>query len=244
VEVQGKGTITMDQLKLGDYVKSGANKFSRVYSFSHIDNNVEASFLQIHTERLQLPLEVTPEHIVYVSGKPVRASDVQVGDIMDGHNLVTRITKVRRRGVYAPVTYSGDILVSGVLASSYVSLLDQASPRLQNSAAHAMTGVHRMLCKISFSYCQQETYDVNGVSTFIQPIAHLMRTLNEGNCVLQVTGVLLAIPLLLLVFCIEHILQIPTYLMIILVSVFWFVRRGSVSKRIGHLSSPSLPVAC
>jgi hypothetical protein len=92
VEVQGKRITSKDQLEIGDYVKSRANKFSRVYSFSHIDKNLEASFLHIHMERLQLPLEVTPEHIGYVSGHPVRASNVRVGDFLDGHHMVTRIT--------------------------------------------------------------------------------------------------------------------------------------------------------
>jgi hypothetical protein len=220
VEVQGKGIVPMDQLQIGDYVKAGNDRFSRVYSFSHLDKSAEATFLQIHTDQLDQPLEVSPDHIVYVSGgKAVRASDVRVGDRMyDGYN-VSRITVVQRHGVYAPVTYSGDIMVSGVVASSYVSLLDHVSPGIQNRAAHLVTGIHRLICSLSFSICEQETYDTDGLSHFIKPIAHWMRNVNDQNALIQFLAVFVAVPLLLIVYCTEHFLLVLSNLFVILLSV-------------------------
>jgi hypothetical protein len=197
VEVQGKGIVPMDQLQTGDYVKAGNDRFSRVYSFSHLDMSMEATFLQIHMEQLDQPLEVSPDHIVYVSGgKTVRASDVRVGDRMDNDYLVSRITIVRRHGVYAPVTYSGNIVVSGVLASSYVSLLDNVSPGVQNRVAHLVTGVHRLICNISFSICEQETY-LEGISSFLQPILGAVRLFNQWRRLYQIAMVVVVAPFLM-----------------------------------------------
>jgi hypothetical protein len=44
--------------------------------------------------------------------------------------------------VYAPTTFAGDIVVSGVVASSYVALLDSVPPHIENAAAHASTALH------------------------------------------------------------------------------------------------------
>ena len=60
VEVEGKGLIAMDALKIGDYARAGKDEFSRVYSFIHRDRDAEAEFLQIHAEGLKTPLEVRP----------------------------------------------------------------------------------------------------------------------------------------------------------------------------------------
>jgi hypothetical protein len=197
VKVQGRGVIPMDQLHIGDYVKAGNDRFSRVYSFSHLDKSAEATFMQIHMEQLDQPLEVSPDHIVYVTGgKAVRASDVRVNDRMyDGYN-VSRITMVRRHGVYAPVTYSGDIVVSGVLVSSYVSLVDHISPGLQNSVAHLVTGVHRLICNLSFSMCEQETY-LEGISSFLQPVLEAVRSFYQWRHLYQIAMVVVVAPFLM-----------------------------------------------
>jgi hypothetical protein len=201
VEVKGKGIVPMDQLQIGDYVKAGNNRFSRVYSFSHLDTSVESTFLQIHMKQLDQPLEVSLDHIVYVSGgKAVRASAVRVGDRMDNDYLVSRIMMVRRHGVYAPVTYSGDIVVSGVLVSSYVSLLDHISPGVQNRVAHWVTGVHRLICKLSFSMCEHETY-VEGISSFLQPLLGAIRILIDLNTFNQIAAVFVVAPLPVLLVC-------------------------------------------
>jgi hypothetical protein len=225
----------MDQLQIGDYVKAGNDQFSRVYSFSHLDKSTESMFLQIHTEQLDNPLEVSPDHIVYVSGKAVRASDVRVGDRMDDVHVVSRITMARRRGVYAPVTYSGDIVVSGVLASSYVSLLDHVSPGIQNRAAHVIMGVHRVICTLSYSICEQETYDMDGLSNFIQPLSHRVRNLNDQDALVQGSVILVGVPLLWIVFCTEHILLKLTNILVILCSAVLGITLSSISRRIRRM---------
>jgi hypothetical protein len=214
VEVQGKGVVPINLLKIGDYVKAGKDKVSRVYSFSHINKNTETKFLQIHMEHCDMPLEISPDHLIYVGGKPVRAADVQVGNFLHGHR-VSHITTVQRHGVYAPVTFSGDIMVNGVLASTYVSMLDLIPPHFQNHAAHILTGVHRMACKLSFSSCLEEKYDMDGISQFIHPIVNVVRKVNDGNGWIEVSGVVVATPLLFIIFCLEQILSTPFIVLLI-----------------------------
>jgi hypothetical protein len=103
--------------------------------------------------------------MVFVSGKPVRASDVKVGDKV-GDNVVVLIREIQRHGVYAPVTYTGYLMVSGVLVSSYVAILDRFPATSQHFAAHTVMGLHRMLCRISFDICRDERYS-DGISNFL-----------------------------------------------------------------------------
>jgi len=164
VEVQGKGSISMDSLKIGDYARASNGKFSRVLSFAHFDEETEAEYLQISAEGLMAPLEVTGRHFVFVSDKAVRADGVKTGDML-GNNMVTDIQVVKRTGLYAPITYSGDIMVSEVLASSYVSFLDEIHLD-ENMMTHMFFAPHRLACSINFSWCEKETYSKDGYSNW------------------------------------------------------------------------------
>lgn len=76
-----------------------------------------------------VPLEVSPNHLLFVAlGAPaVRAASLRPGDRLlvggpDGkltaHNI-TVVEEFMARGAYAPLTFSGQMLVEGVAASSY-----------------------------------------------------------------------------------------------------------------------------
>jgi Hint module len=71
---------------------------------------------------------------------------------------------VVRRGVYAPLTLSGDILVSGIVASDYVDLLELPMMPLlwdQHTLAHVLFGPQRIFCYYWIDTCQLEIY-LNG----------------------------------------------------------------------------------
>lgn len=164
VEVQGKGFIQMDSLEIGDYARAENGKFSRVFSFAHLDNEVETDFFQISAEGLETPLEITGRHFVFVSDKAIRADSVKVGDML-GNNMVSDIQTIKRKGVYAPVTESGNIMVSSVLASSYVSFLDKIYLD-ENMMTHMFFAPQRVACNINFSWCKNETYSKDGYSNW------------------------------------------------------------------------------
>ena len=158
VEVQGKGSVDMASLKIGDYVRSGkhADDYSRVFSFGHLDPDFKEKFLQIHAEGNSQPIELTGNHMVFVDSKPVRADTVKVGDMLD-NSKVTLIKSVERSGVFAPITESGEIVVNGVRASSYVAFLEGVLVN-QHALTHMFFAPQRMLCSVNFSFCENETY--------------------------------------------------------------------------------------
>lgn len=146
VQTRDKGNVKMLDLKVGDFIlvdisedNNLAPLFEPIYAFGHLQLDIKAEFLQIRTNSDHRdPLEVTKEHLVYIKGKenPVRADAIQIGDILqterkDEEAQVTSIGKVTREGLFAPLVPSGTLVVSGIKASSYVSLQEDAIEYVQ-----------------------------------------------------------------------------------------------------------------
>jgi hypothetical protein len=222
VQVQGKGIIPIRALQIGDYVKSsssfvttGKNDYSRVVAFMHKNLDEEVvEYLQIYTDQGKEsssssypPLEITPEHYLYLgNGKLIQARDIRVGDILDSKNnhegtkmIVTNIQTVHRRGMLAPLTESGDVVVSGIHTSCYVALLQDhtiAPTNLQAYVLHATLTPLRMACALDFSICQQERYTMQGFSTNIQHLIQFGLRLFELNGTFQLLVLIIALPFL------------------------------------------------
>lgn len=152
VHVQGKGPVFMKDLQLGSMIMTTASNqthYEPVYAFGHRDYEIKATFLRL----MPSALELSPDHMVYIVGKGfIPSSMVRVGDQTENGDVVTGIETIARRGVYAPFTPSGSLLVNGVLGSSYVALqMDSAVLKLGNSTtflthqwlSHAFLAPHR-----------------------------------------------------------------------------------------------------
>lgn len=126
-----------------------------VLSFSHRDTSVWTLFLSLtvriegafhnstiptnNTNKLidEVIIELTPGHLVFLYGGAVqRAADLRVGDRLLAlgevryYSLATvsQIAQVRRRGVYAPVTMSGNIVLEGgIVVSCYTDAVGVTS---------------------------------------------------------------------------------------------------------------------
>jgi hypothetical protein len=228
VEVLGKGLVAIGSLRIGDYVRASGGKYSRVYSFSHLDRELQGDYLQIHTKGLETPLEISPEHMVFIENIALRASQVKVGDKLS-ESYVTKVIRVNRRGAYAPVTESGDLVVSGVLVSSYVALLDN-SPINQHTAAHAVFALHRLVCSFNFGFCENETY-TNGRSDWIYTTIRVVKKLNEQIAPVQIVATLLAVPLMAAAFLFERMIVSPLFVgILVLVNLVYTVKKRSTSK--------------
>jgi Hint module len=175
VEVHGRGYIPMHQLRIGDMVKSGdANSivFTQVYGFGHLDYDKEQTFLHIGFDGefciSSNALYISPQHLVFVIRNhetyPIQAMDVILGDILLGttreeHLVVLTIQMVRQRGVFAPLTQSGDIVVNGVVASNYVDALQDAKLIwLQHTLGHIVFYPQRSFCYYFIETCKKEGY--------------------------------------------------------------------------------------
>ena len=89
VEVQGQGTTRMDELKIGDSILAVGGLYSTVYSFGHFEPSRATAFLQIFAEGMIQPIEITPDHLLYMRsnendkvGSIVPAGHVKVGDFL------------------------------------------------------------------------------------------------------------------------------------------------------------------
>ena len=160
VQVQGVGSVPMINLNVGDMVLTGNGKYESVYAFGHYNAQAKTKFLQLHTKNSKL--EMTGNHLVYKDDEPVRADMVKVGDSLSS-GTVTKITTVVKKGLFMPLTKDGTIVVDGNLASTYVSIAEEA-PSVAEKASMFVANEHalvhwwlapyRMLCLgVSNSFC-------------------------------------------------------------------------------------------
>jgi Hint module len=202
-QVEGKGRVAMMDLKIGDKVLTGNQKYETVYGFGHFHATKVARFLQIYTENNRVPLEMTEEHMVFVAGKknPVRAGSIQVGDVLQsgfGSSQVKKTSSIKREGLYAPLTPDGTIIVDGIKASSYIALQDRAveylelqhgfHPMSQHDAVHLFLAPFRLICRAtSADFCHE--YNDNGMPHYVANGLKLAQWIDalDMNVLLQVS---------------------------------------------------------
>ncbi len=134
VYTKQRGEVTMAQLRIGDEVEVGAGEYSSVYIFTHREESKMYEFVELATES-GARLRLTAGHFVYADGVLKRADEVRVGEsVRDRDNRPSRVSAVGLvvdKGLYNPQTLHGDIVVEGVVASTYTHTFDR-------SVAHAM----------------------------------------------------------------------------------------------------------
>lgn len=135
----GVGTWTsMRDLEIRQRVFSGgggggAAGYSEVFMFSHrVMTAGKVAFLRIQAGAFEVTL--SHGHLLYVNGELRRAEETRVGDevrTIHGRQAVETISQVWERGLYAPHTMSGEMVVNGVMTSCYTS-------SVQSSVAHTL----------------------------------------------------------------------------------------------------------
>jgi hypothetical protein len=178
VNVQKKGWLNISQIKIGDKVLVHGGTYSQIYSFGHRNTRESADFLQIHSQGTQHPIEISSDHLILLGGEHwVPAADLRVGDMLtkgDGSSTaISRIEHVTRKGVFAPFTVSGSIVVNDVVASNYVTFQRSEYLRIGNLETpltfhwlgHVFESVHRLACRVVA--CEEETYTDSGISRWV-----------------------------------------------------------------------------
>lgn len=217
VQVQGKGTILMKDLQINDEVFVGNDSnnnnkpiYQAVYGFGHYQEDRPNEYLQIHTSNSDnKPLEISAAHLLYVKGMhhPIRADTIQTGDVLIQKTVhsstatslpVTKIQKVTRNGAYMPLTKDGSIVVNGVLASSYVSIMEDAPEIVgkyltvasEDQLLHWWLAPYRMVCQGLPTVCQNDK-DAEGVAYWLVFGRYLARLANRWGAVSQLLGLAL-----------------------------------------------------
>ena len=178
VHVEKKGWKSISQIKIGDKVLVHGGKYSQVYSFGHRNAMENADFLQIHSKDTRNPIEISSDHLILMGGEHwVPAADLRVGDMLttgDGSGTtISRIERVTRKGVFAPFTASGSIVVDDVVASNYVTFQRSEYLRIGNVETpltfhwlgYIFETVHRLACNVAA--CEEETYTDSGISHWV-----------------------------------------------------------------------------
>ena len=180
VQVENKGSVEMATLEIGDKVLVSGNKYEPVYAFGHRNVGAYADYLEIHSDGTNNPLQISSDHMILSGGEHwVPASVLRVGDTLskgDGSVvLATEIRDVTRKGIFAPFTASGSIVVNDIVASNYISFQGSeylkigefATPFTFQGLAHTFESAHRLACSSGFVACDQETYADSGVSRWV-----------------------------------------------------------------------------
>ena len=131
----------MAELEIGDRVAVGNSEFSEVFMFTHKLSNVRHEFVAIKTAAGPT-IRLTAGHYLPLNGAYQTAGRAKVGDTValgDGTiSLVTEVNAVSGSGLFNPQTLHGDIVVDGVLASTYTTAVER-------KMAHAMLAPLRTL---------------------------------------------------------------------------------------------------
>jgi len=128
VQLENGQWIRMDELAVGDRVYVSDAETSEVHMFGHRLKEGIYDFVHIDwsQQALKGSLRLSPDHMIYVNGKLVPASQIQTGDFLSlANNSSARVVGaklIKDRGLYHPHTLAGDIIVDGVKVSCYTNL--------------------------------------------------------------------------------------------------------------------------
>ncbi|CAB9501065.1 Desert hedgehog protein [Seminavis robusta] len=223
VEVQSRGRIQMKDMRVGDLVRTGPGKYDwePIYGFGHLDTAKSAEYLQIHTDGNRAPLEMTGNHLIYrvnpstLESKLIPAAQLEPANFVEvvlqgdeavhGVHLVavSKITRVKRRGLYMPLTPSGRILVNGVFSSCYVSVNVELPPTVakysswflsESAILHWWLAPHRIAAMMGLSWSLGCAMDENGYLQWLMYGKKLAEYAEDKGFMIQF--VLIGLPLL------------------------------------------------
>lgn len=175
----------MRDLEVGDKVLTGKNTYQPIYAFGHRDSKNSIDFIKLSFGKSYI--ELSKEHLIYLHGKfaAVRADTVKEGDMLlqgSEPTKVTKVSKVHKKGMYAPLTSDGTIVVNGVKASTYVAFHTMSSNEEIKVRGVALPFVHqdlgshwgmsplRIACTLvrsDSSLCQGEHDTIDGYNPYV-----------------------------------------------------------------------------
>jgi hypothetical protein len=232
VQVEGKGAVPVSEVRLGEKVLTENGLSEEIYSFGHYDPHSKHSFVELLTKSKK-SLTLSASHMVMIVNQgAVPASLVKVGDallhVTGTFDPVISISAVTHKGMFAPFTASGKLVVNGFVVSNYVALQESSflviggyeTPFTHQWLAHAFNAPHRFFCGY-ISTCLDETYTKEGLSVWVAlPLRVITWVLRQHS----LTVAFISIPLLLAlaVFC---LLDLPVLLFVIGASFCYVLRK-------------------
>ena len=171
VDIHGRPR-RMDSLNVGDEVLVMTNKeirFEPVITFIHRQPQVMQEFYKITTLKKKV-LKITEDHLLFVEkqgqASAIPARDVNIGDTVyvrgdqgaQEKDAVQSISSVFEKGVYAPVTLCGTILVNDVHTSCYFDVLSHEWSHRAMGVARAVYHVSPWILQLLSSIGQEDGF--------------------------------------------------------------------------------------
>ncbi|CDF39748.1 unnamed protein product [Chondrus crispus] len=142
VQLKDGSHVAMRDLRAGHVVRvSGGH--SHVYFFSHRQEEERHMFVRIRTEGGH-SVRLSMGHYVKVGRTLVAAAAVQVGHVVEASGQPVRVVEVgieASTGMFAPHTMTGDVVVDGVLVSTYTTAVH---PLLAHVLLAPVRGLYRI----------------------------------------------------------------------------------------------------
>ena len=243
VNVLNKGAKTMMELQIGDKVLTRDGAYSEVYGFGHRDaDTTETPYVELRTGETSLTL--SNDHMVFKStDEAVPAIGIHVGDeIQMADGTVATIESVRAvlaKGAYAPFTYSGDLVVDGIVASSYVAFHSTTGTTSLwgidvtfHWMAHTFQSFRRLTCRLNM--CPDETYNEDGIADWVALPFHFAQRVwsPEQAGFWRDLGVLVVLAIGIAIAFLEWSVSSPTGLTTLglFCGAFWFAIHPSSKK--------------
>lgn len=144
-----------------------SGEYSPIYFFSHRHSKSVDQFVKISTSVRDVSLSVSGGHLIYANGRRVPARTVRVGDeISISHKTaktatVTATTRIESNGLHNPHTLHGDIIVNGVLASTFTSTVHPSVAQLllfPFRMAYKVAGAHNAVERLNHAVLRTLDY--------------------------------------------------------------------------------------
>lgn len=255
VQVLGIGSVAMKDLKLGDFVMTRGKSFQPVYAFGHKNHVREAAFLAIHSAGQRSPLEITASHMLFIVGKsrPVRADSIKVGDVLmkggassggkssnaEGATVI-KVGTVTRKGIFAPLTLGGSVVVDDVVASCYTSLTTKKKADDSFVSHHQMIHIglspYRLVCNgLSPWFCSESFNNADGMPYFVEfGLALYQWALLEGGNAFFVRGLVLSSILMVTGTFYVFETLFGKWALLVLAAMCYYCTKKSRTKTLGY----------
>lgn len=160
--------VRMEDLSHTHRVAVGGGEHSDVFFFGHRNPTELSTFVHIQTTSSGKELRLSPGHYLYANSKLVTARTVVVGDKLEtGNGEAVTVTSIRTqlaRGIFAPATVHGNLVVDGIVVSSYT---DALHPRVAHTLLAPLRVAHQLgLTAVTRNFHLLHTYSAAPIARF------------------------------------------------------------------------------
>jgi len=127
----GSSTVYLDkfqskaisELRVGETILDAHGKPTKVIGWLHKNENEEARYIQVQFTNMSSKLTISGDHLVFSTNGVIKSKQIVRGNKLltrqEGFATVHSVKSLISKGVYAPLTESGTLLVDGISCSCY-----------------------------------------------------------------------------------------------------------------------------